>query len=90
MLPRWSQAHAERDSGTNLSGTMISSPMKGTVMLSQLVKFQVKVAALRSDRGATAVEYGLMVALIAMVIIGAVTLLGGNLKTLFNSVATSV
>jgi pilus assembly protein Flp/PilA len=64
--------------------------MKGTVMLSQLVKFQVKVAALRSDRGATAVEYGLMVALIAMVIIAAVTLLGGNLSTLFHSVATSV
>ena len=59
-------------------------------MLSQLVKFQVKVAALRSDRGATAVEYGLMVALIAMVIIAAVTLLGGNLSTLFHSVATSV
>jgi pilus assembly protein Flp/PilA len=59
-------------------------------MLSQLVKFQVKVAALRSDRGATAVEYGLMVALIAMVIIAAVSLLGGNLSTLFHSVATSV
>jgi len=38
-------------------------------MLSRLVKFQVKVAALRSDRGATAVEYGLMVALIAVVIL---------------------
>ena len=59
-------------------------------MLSHLVKFQVKVAALRSDRGATAVEYGLMVALIAIVIIAAVTLLGGNLKGLFNQVATSV
>jgi pilus assembly protein Flp/PilA len=42
------------------------------------------------DRGATAVEYGLMVALIAIVIIGAVTLLGGNLSGLFNKVATSV
>jgi len=59
-------------------------------MLSHLVKFQVKVAALRGDRGATAVEYGLMVALIAIVIIAAVTLLGGNLKGLFNQVATSV
>ena len=65
-------------------------PTKGTVMLSRLVKFQVKVAALRSDRGATAVEYGLMVALIAIVIIVAVTLLGKNLSTLFNNVATSV
>lgn len=59
-------------------------------MLTQIVKFQAKVAALRSDRGATAVEYGLMVALIAIVIIVAVTLLGNNLKGLFNTVATSV
>ena len=65
-------------------------PTKGTVMLSRLVKFQVKVAALRSDRGATAVEYGLMVALIAIVIIVAVSLLGTNLSKLFNGVATSV
>jgi pilus assembly protein Flp/PilA len=59
-------------------------------MLSQLVKFQVKFAALRSDRGATAVEYGLMVALIAVVIIVAVALIGTNLNTMFNKVATSV
>lgn len=59
-------------------------------MLSRLVKFQNKVAALRSDRGATAVEYGLMVALIAIVIIVAVTLLGTNLSSLFNTVATKV
>jgi pilus assembly protein Flp/PilA len=59
-------------------------------MLSQLVKFQVKVAALRSDRGATAVEYGLMVALIAVVIIVAVAAIGTNLSTLFTKVATSV
>ena len=59
-------------------------------MLSHLVKFQTKIATLRDDRGATAVEYGLMVALIAIVIIAAVTLLGGNLKSLFNDVATKV
>ena len=58
-------------------------------MLSSIVKFQVKVAALlrdRNDRGATAVEYGLMVALIAVVIIGAVTLLGAQLSSLFTGV----
>jgi pilus assembly protein Flp/PilA len=43
-----------------------------------------------SDRGATAVEYGLMVALIALVIIGAVILLGTNLNTLFGNVAVKV
>ena len=46
--------------------------------------------ALTNDRGATAVEYGLMVALIAIVIIGAVAVLGTNLSSLFNTVATSV
>jgi len=59
-------------------------------MLSHLVKLQVKAAALRNDRGATAVEYGLMVALIAVVVIVAVTVLGTNLSSLFQSVATKV
>jgi pilus assembly protein Flp/PilA len=45
---------------------------------------------LEREKGATAVEYGLMVGLIAVVIIAAVTLLGGNLKDLFNSIAGSV
>ena len=46
---------------------------------------------LRNHEGvATAVEYGLMVALIAVVIIVAVKLLGTNLSTLFNKTATSI
>ena len=44
----------------------------------------------RDERGATAVEYGIMVALIAVVIIVAVTLLGGNLKETMNSSACAV
>lgn len=42
------------------------------------------------DRGATAVEYGLMVALIAIAIIVAVTALGGKLTDLFNSVTGKI
>jgi pilus assembly protein Flp/PilA len=42
------------------------------------------------ERGATAVEYGLMVALIAVVIIAGVTLLGTKLLALFNSAAGSI
>ena len=42
------------------------------------------------DRGATAVEYGIMVALIAVVIIVAVALLGNNLQNVFNNVANSL
>ncbi len=44
----------------------------------------------RDDRGASAVEYGLLVFLIALVIIGAVTLLGTNLSSIFNQVATDL
>ena len=44
----------------------------------------------REEEGATAVEYGLMVALIAVVIITAVTLIGTNLTAIFNAVATAL
>jgi pilus assembly protein Flp/PilA len=47
-------------------------------------------ATQRDERGATAVEYGLMVALIAAVIIAGVTLLGQNLQDLFDSVAGTI
>jgi pilus assembly protein Flp/PilA len=42
------------------------------------------------DRGATAVEYGLMVGLIAAVIVGIVTTLGGKLNTLFGTVSNAL
>jgi pilus assembly protein Flp/PilA len=45
---------------------------------------------IREEEGASAVEYGLLVALIAAVIIGAVTLLGQNLSSLFSNVAGSI
>jgi pilus assembly protein Flp/PilA len=40
----------------------------------------------RDERGATAVEYGMIVALIAAIIIGAVAILGGLVNTAFNTV----
>jgi pilus assembly protein Flp/PilA len=43
-----------------------------------------------SDEGATAVEYGLMVALIAAVIVVAVTSLGTTLLGIFNNVVGSI
>jgi pilus assembly protein Flp/PilA len=55
-------------------------------MLKALVKFQAQ----RAERGATAVEYGLMVALIAVVIIGAVTILGENLSDIFTVVGDAI
>ncbi|HXL71167.1 MAG TPA: Flp family type IVb pilin [Rhizomicrobium sp.] len=43
-----------------------------------------------NQNGATAIEYGLIAALIAVVIIGALTTVGSNLNTDFTSVATSL
>ena len=42
------------------------------------------------EEGATMVEYGLMVALIAVVCLVAVTALGVNVKSVFNQIATAV
>ena len=43
-----------------------------------------------SEQGVAAIEYGLLAALIAVVIISAVSLLGSNLAGVFTSVATSI
>ncbi|HVB46186.1 MAG TPA: Flp family type IVb pilin [Streptosporangiaceae bacterium] len=61
-------------------------------MLKHFVSVTNRLAlALRSDdRGATAVEYGLMVALIAAVIIVVVTAIGTKLQTIFQSVANAL
>ena len=45
---------------------------------------------LKDESGATAIEYGLIAALIAVVIITAVTTVGTNLKGTFNNVANGV
>jgi pilus assembly protein Flp/PilA len=47
-------------------------------------------AFLRDESGATAIEYGLIAALISVVIITALTTLGGNLTNTFTSVANAV
>ncbi len=44
----------------------------------------------RDESGATAIEYGLIAALIAVVVITALTAVGTNLNTKFTSVATSL
>src|SRR6266568_4094006 len=44
----------------------------------------------RDDEAPTAVEYGLMVALIAIVIITAVALLGTNVQATFNTMAAAL
>ncbi len=56
-----------------------------------LVQIHQALAGLFSDeKGASAVEYGIMVALIAVVIIATVTLLGQQLVTVFNNVVSAL
>ena len=43
-----------------------------------------------NESGATAIEYGLLAGLIAVVIVAGVTLAGDNLSALFNTIATSL
>ena len=53
---------------------------------------QARIAALRSgaERGAAAVEYGILVALIAVAIIVAVATLGGKVKCTFDNVSSNL
>ncbi|MCU1691061.1 MAG: hypothetical protein JWM64_152 [Frankiales bacterium] len=63
-------------------------------MLHYLVALQIlvtdRVEKVKNDRGATAVEYGLMVALIAAIVVVAAGALGHNVSEKFSSVCTSV
>jgi len=45
---------------------------------------------IRDEEGVTAIEYGLIAALIAVAIITATTLLGSNLSTLFTTIADKI
>ncbi len=44
----------------------------------------------KSEDGATAIEYGLIAALIAVVIIGGITAVGTGLDTLFTDISTAL
>ena len=45
---------------------------------------------LKNSKGATAIEYGLIAALIAVAAIGAMSTLGGKLKTTFTNVSNNM
>jgi Flp pilus assembly pilin Flp len=57
----------------------------------KMLKLYTKFSSLfGSDRGASAVEYALLVGLIAIAVIAGVILLGQNLGHTFNKVATTL
>jgi len=53
----------------------------------RVAQFLRSALALKSNEGVTAIEYGLIAALIAVAIIVAVSLLGSNLSLTFNMIA---
>jgi pilus assembly protein Flp/PilA len=54
-------------------------------------KYPLLLLRLKKDKSAvTALEYGLVAALIAVAIISALSLLGGNLNSTFNNIATTI
>jgi pilus assembly protein Flp/PilA len=60
-------------------------------MTRRLVALQIRARqAMDRDRGATAVEYGLLVALIAAVIVAIVATLGTQIRTAFTTVSTAI
>ncbi|MFY9632972.1 MAG: Flp family type IVb pilin [Candidatus Cybelea sp.] len=52
--------------------------------------FSLLRSLLSDEEGASLVEYGLLIALIALVAITAVQLLGNNINSLFNNVGSSI
>jgi pilus assembly protein Flp/PilA len=56
-----------------------------------LTTLSALMKGLRDDEeGATIEEYGLLVAMVAMVALIGVTILGGNLESLFNTIAAAI
>ncbi len=52
--------------------------------------YAISFSLTKDDSGVTAIEYGLIAALIAVVCIAAWSLLGTNLSTTFSTIASSV
>lgn len=59
-------------------------------MSSHISRKVANFLAIKSEKGVTAIEYGLIASLIAVVIIVAVALIGTNLTTLFNYIAGKI
>jgi len=60
-------------------------------LIAMYIAMQSRMQSLvKNEKGATMVEYALMVALIAVVCIAAVTSVGGNASTRFTAIATAI
>jgi pilus assembly protein Flp/PilA len=52
--------------------------------------FAILASLMRDENGATAIEYGLIAALISVVIISAITATGTGLSATFSTIATAL
>ncbi len=52
--------------------------------------FAKMIAFVRNEDGATAIEYGLIAALVSVAAIGALTAMGGSLSLMFNTVSSAL
>jgi pilus assembly protein Flp/PilA len=70
------------------AGLILQSKLLAETGDQAMTKFVTRF--MKDESGATAIEYGLIVALIAVVIITAVTAVGTNLNTKFNSINSAL
>ena len=52
--------------------------------------FAKMIGFIKDEDGATAIEYGLIAALVSVAAIGALTAMGGSLSTMFNAVSSEM
>jgi len=58
--------------------------------MKQFLKSVAAKFSVNDESGVTAIEYGLIAALISVVIVGVLTTVGTNLSTIFNTIATKL
>jgi pilus assembly protein Flp/PilA len=58
--------------------------------MKNLAQYMAGMLSIKNPKGVTAIEYGLLAALIAVAIITAVTLVGDKLANTFNTIANSL
>ena len=58
--------------------------------MSEVESVEKLLRFLKDEEGATAIEYGLIAALIAAIIVGALVVLGQNVSSTFSNIATAV
>lgn len=79
-----------------LSGSLTEHAANAMVLMVQQVldergpDVKTFLMRLKSDEGATAVEYALIAGLIAVVIVAATTALGSNIKSLFEQIVSAL